>query len=179
MPKLIIVRRTDNEMRIFPGDVYIDIDGNNEGIVRSENLEKILTSGVHHIKMYQSHKYSTFVGFYEVDIDFSDEKDRFIIYTSTLTTDKPGHILVSIFNNYSQIDDLVNRRENQIAIDYQKDAIIENKIVNESKNFNTIMIIAFIILPIIGGIIWFIWYMIEIDTIFDILEYVNVYLNIL
>ena len=55
MGDFFVLRRTQSEIDIFGGDVYVDIDGKNVGIVGKEDLQIQLSPGPHTIKMYKSH----------------------------------------------------------------------------------------------------------------------------
>ena len=40
--KLVFLRRTEKEIQVFGGDVYIDVDGKNVGILSRANQEYII-----------------------------------------------------------------------------------------------------------------------------------------
>jgi hypothetical protein len=49
----IVLRRTKTEALIFGGDVYIDIDGKNVGILGNQDFITNLSQGKHSIRMYK------------------------------------------------------------------------------------------------------------------------------
>ena len=58
---LVFLARTSNEVKVFGGEVFFDIDGKNVGKLSSYSQKIDLPAGNHTIKMYKSHVYDTFI----------------------------------------------------------------------------------------------------------------------
>lgn len=92
MAKLVFLRRTENEIIVFGGDVYIDIDGKNVGLLSRTNIEFEVSSGQHIIKMYKSHSYDTYIGFAESQITMENDEQLMIRYSAPMNTNQPRNL---------------------------------------------------------------------------------------
>ena len=79
MSNFVVLKRTQSEIDVFGGDVYIDIDGKNAGIVQKQNLYFDLSVGKHTSKMYKSHTMGTFIGVSETEIDIIEGEKLYAI----------------------------------------------------------------------------------------------------
>jgi len=108
--KVVFMRRTPKEMELFGGDVYIDIDGKNIGILRTADFTTELENGRHTIKMYKSHKYDTFIGFAETEVNIEEGRDLLVKYSCPMVVTQPGNIIVSDYTSEEQIANAVSER---------------------------------------------------------------------
>ena len=84
MENVTILRRPQSEIKVFGGDVYIDIDGKNIGTVSTQDLRLTLSSGKHTIKMYKSHTMGTFIGVAETEIDIVENEKLYVRFISDI-----------------------------------------------------------------------------------------------
>lgn len=54
MAELVFLRRSEQDIQIIGGTIYIDIDGRNVGILSRTNQVIDVPAGTHTIKMYKS-----------------------------------------------------------------------------------------------------------------------------
>ena len=155
MSKLYVIRRTESEMQIFGGTVFIDVDGKRVGEVRRTNLVIDLTPGKHTIKMYISHTYDTYIGFAEVDIDIESGKDLTAQYTAPITINQPGHIVVSDFISLEQIDNQLKQRENALQEEKKANELRAQITRQNIKNNNNALVFWVVFIPTIIGIIYY------------------------
>ena len=102
--KLIFVRRSDEEINIFGGQVFADVDGKNVATIGRETITIDIPEGKHIIKMYKSHDYGSMIGFAETEITVSDEEKLVFKYSSPMVVTQPGHIVVSDFTSYEKLE---------------------------------------------------------------------------
>ncbi len=140
--KLIFMRRTPKEIEVFGGDIYIDIDGRNIGILSSTDLEHKISTGVHRIKMYKSHSYGSFIGHAEIGIDIKDNEQLLLRYTPPMLINQPGNIIVSDYKCREEVESLAKEQEYRITCDYNLEEEKRRKV--EEKNRNGIIIFAII-----------------------------------
>lgn len=152
MAKLIFLRRTEKEIEVFGGDVYIDIDGKNVGILSRVNQEYDVPAGKHTIKMYKSHSYDTFIGFAESTIEVSVDEQLMIRYAAPMATNQPGNLIISAYDPFKE-NEALRTRDSVIQRDY---AAEEHRKQEQNNKYNTGLII-FICFLIIDAIIWAIW----------------------
>lgn len=100
MPKLIFLRRTQNEVEVFGGEIFVDIDGKNKGKVSFSNLIIDIPDGEHTIKMYKSYKYDTFIGFAEQKVVLGENDEFMVRYSCPTTVNQPGNIDISDYYDY-------------------------------------------------------------------------------
>jgi hypothetical protein len=161
---LVFVRRTKEEVELFGGTVFIDIDGRNIGQLGYEDVTITVNEGFHKIKMYKSHTYNTHIGIAEVDINVIDEK-LLIQYSSPLLVSQPGNIIVSEFKSYSQIEKIINEKETILSNEkYENER--QQKIVEETTKKNSFWIIFWVF--IIPAIIWAIYEIMFWDMMYDL-----------
>lgn len=124
--KLVFVRRSEEKIKIFGGNVYVDLDGKNIGIIDNDNLTIDIEAGKHKIKMYKSHNYGSMVGFAEVELDIKDDEKLAFKYTCPMTITQPGHIIVSDFISYDKIESEL-QNEDIILKNEKKKMILRKK----------------------------------------------------
>jgi hypothetical protein len=152
MAQLIFLRRTENEIKVFGGDVYIDIDGKNVGVLSRANHEMNLPAGEHTIKMYKSHSYDTFIGFAESKITLDEQEQLMVRYTAPMAVNQPGNLIITTYDPTKEAEALEDR-ERAIQRDYNA---AENRKREQNEKYNT-GVILFICFLIFDAIIWAIW----------------------
>ena len=160
--KLIFTRRTSKEIEVFGGIVYIDIDYKNIGELHECDVIVELTAGRHKIKMYKSHTYNTFIGFAEIEVELKENECLVLKYSAPLVVNQPGHIIVSDFVSYQNIEHNL-AKDNQklteeIAAEEKKRELFERE---TNKNNWWIYILIFIV----PFLLWLIHY-IEISSLY-------------
>lgn len=146
------MRRSENEIQIFGGDVYIDIDGKNVGILSRVNQEFDVAEGKHTVKMYRSHSYDTFIGFAESTFNVEADDKLMVRYAAPMAINQPGNLVVSEYDSSKEVE-ILKTRENAIQRDY---AATEHRKQEQNDKYNTGVII-FICFLIVDAIIWAIW----------------------
>lgn len=152
MAKLIFLRRTEKEIQVFGGDVYIDIDGKNVGLLSRVNQEFEISAGKHTVKMYKSHSYDTFIGFAESTINVVEDEQLMVRYAAPMAANQPGNLIISAYDPLKETK-MLRARENAIQRDY---AAAEHRKQEQNNKYNTGVII-FICFLIVDAIIWAIW----------------------
>lgn len=152
MAKLVFLRRTEKEIQVFGGDVYIDIDGKNVGLLSRVNQEFELSAGKHTVKMYKSHSYDTFIGFAESTISVEEDEQLMVRYAAPMAANQPGNMIISAYDPLKETE-MLRARENAIQRDY---AAAEHRKQEQNNKYNT-GIIIFICFLIVDAIIWAIW----------------------
>jgi len=150
--KIVFLRRTKKEIEIFGGEVFIDLDGKNIGILGLQDFIITLKSGVHNIKMYKSHTYNTFIGNAEVEITVNNGEDLLIKYSPPMIVNQKGHIVVSDFNSFVEVESLVKEKEKIITNDDNNAKQI--KLEQEEKSRDSIII--FVIIMVICMVIYWV-----------------------
>ena len=136
-------------MDVFGGDVYIDFDGKNAGIVKKQNLRFDLPVGKHTIKMYKSHTMGTFIGVSETNIDIVEGENLYARYSAPLMVNQPGNIVIAPFSSESELDSIVNDVERSVHTDYTEQQIKIEQTRKESEKNNTNLIIWIFVVPAI------------------------------
>lgn len=152
MAKLVFLRRTEKEIQVFGGDVYIDIDGKNVGLLSRVNQEFEISAGKHTVKMYKSHSYDTFIGFAESTISVEEDEQLMVRYAAPMAANQPGNMIISAYDPLKETE-MLRARENAIQRDY---AAAEHRKQEQNNKYNT-GIIIFICFLIVDAIIWAIW----------------------
>lgn len=147
---LVFLRRTQKEIEVFGGDVYIDINGRNIGILGTTDYTYDVAPGNYKIKMYKSHTYDSFIGHADAEISISDGEKLLVKYSPPMIINQPGNIVISNFESYSQTQNLAIEKENKITIDDSLEK--QKKIDQEQKSQNTV--IMFMVIMIISAIIY-------------------------
>ena len=114
--RLIVLRRTSEEKRVFGGEVFIDVDGVNQGKVDDRNLELEVASGKHKIKMYKSHDFGSYIGIAELELETTDAE--FVLqYSCPMHVQSPGVIKATLLTDEVDLDSLLVSTEERIAED--------------------------------------------------------------
>lgn len=150
--KLIFMRRTPKEIEVFSGDVYIDIDGRNIGVLLSVNLEHEISSGIHKIKMYKSHSFGSFIGHAEIELNIKENEQLLLRYAPPMLINQPGNIIVSDFISMEQVDLIAKEQENIITRDFDLEEEKKQQLEEKTRN-GIIIFIALIIISIIMYVI--------------------------
>lgn len=149
----VILRRTKAEKNVFGGEVYLDIDGKNIGIVDEDHIEVTLSLGVHTIKMYKSHTMGTFIGNAETEIEIMPSERLCARYTPPLMINQPGHIIITQFHDLSELEVIVNNIENTIRYDYAKQQVLNEVNIRQSRKNDTRLLLGIFVVPIMVGLI--------------------------
>lgn len=152
MAKLIFLRRTEKDVEVFGGDVYIDIDGKNVGFLTRVNQEFEIIAGRHTVKMYKSHSYDTFIGFAESTFNVEENEQLMVRYAAPMAVNQPGNVIISAYDSSKELEAL-EVRESVIQRDYMAE---ERRKQEQNNKYNT-GIIIFICFIIFDAIIWAIW----------------------
>ena len=147
--KIVFLRRTPKEKEIFGGEVFIDIDGKNVGILGLNDFIVELGSGKHRFKVYKSHTYDTFIGFAETEINIVDGNDLLIKYSPPMLVNQPGNLVVSDYKSTTQIETIVEEKENRLKDEYEVDEQKKAELREKNELGVTIFIIIMIIIAII------------------------------
>lgn len=156
MPKLYFVHRTESEIAIFGGTVFVDLDGKRVGEVFKSHLIIDVAPGTHIIKMYKSHTYDTFVGFAEVSINVEENKDLTFRYSAPMLVTQPGHIVVADFISLVHIDEQLKRSESMLKQEKQANDLHIQTQNKESEKNNNMLIFWIVVVPIISTLLFFI-----------------------
>lgn len=149
MAKLVFLKRTAKEIEIFGGEVYIDIDGKNIGILRNENIEVPMAEGTHTIKMYKSHTYDTFIGFAESTITLAPEEELMVKYSAPMMVNQPGNMVISAYEP-EKAESVQEERENTMKKDFAAEQTRKQEADEKyKKGVQTVIIITVIV-----AIIW-------------------------
>ncbi len=151
--KIVFMRRTPKEVEIFGGEVFIDIDGKNIGKLGSTDFIVQLENGKHKFKMYKSHTYDTYIGFAETEIDISAGNDILIKYSPPMLVNQPGNLIVSDYHSSSQVDSIVNDKDNKLAKDLKIDVQKKTDIEEKNQRGVTYFIVMVVIIAVIYLII--------------------------
>ena len=155
---LTFLRRTQEEVNVFGGEVYIDVDGRNVGKLGLSDYDVRLSPGKHTIKMYKSHVYDTFIGVAEVEIDITESEHLMLKYSAPMVVSQPGNIVVSEYSRY-KADAEARTRSETIEREYQAEQ--ERKAESSRKGRNAaIIVVVFIVLC------WILW-MVNYSLIWD------------
>ena len=161
--KLILVRRSDEEINIFGGQVFADVDGKNVAVVERETLTVEVPAGTHTVKMYKSHDYGSMIGFAESEITLADGEALVFKYAPPMVVTQPGHITISDFVSYDKIEREVRASAQVIAQEKQaNDQKIQTQQENLKKNYWG-WIILIIVIP---AICWLIYELVFIGAFF-------------
>lgn len=150
--KVVFMRRTQKEIDIFGGIVFIDIDGKNIGQLGTDDFIIDLPEGKHKIKMYKSHTYDTYIGFAETEIDIKANENLLIKYAAPMLVNQPGNIIVSNYISQEDIQEIVQKREEKIVLDHIADERKKAELEEKSRNGVIIFVVIMIIIAIIYGI---------------------------
>lgn len=151
--QLIFIKRSEEEIKIFGGNVYADIDGRNVGIIENKNLVIDIEKGKHTIKMYKSHNYGSMIGFSEINLDVQENEKLTLKYTCPMTVTQPGHIIVSNFVSYDKIENEVKDEDLNLKNEKRENDIKQMESERKTNENNAwIIILVFIIPAIIWGI---------------------------
>jgi hypothetical protein len=150
--KLVFLRRTQKEIEIFGGEVYIDVDGKNIGVLGTSDFNYSVTNGQHKIRMYKSHTYGSFIGSSDAEILVSEGESLLIKYSSPMLINQPGTIIITDFKSSSQTDLIAKERDVKIVTD-DNDAK-QKQYEQEQKSSNGVLI--FVVIMIVSTIIYLI-----------------------
>lgn len=150
MAKLIFLKRTQQEIEIFGGDVYFDIDGKNAGKLLLTNQTIELSAGEHIVKMYKSHTFDTFIGFAEAVINVTDNEQLMVKYSAPMMISQPGNMVISEYTEEKE-QAIIKEREYSIHRDFvatetQKQQADENY----KKGVMTVVWVAVAIAVVLG-----------------------------
>lgn len=163
--KLIFVRRTKAEIDIFGGEVFADVDGRKVATVSQETITYELPAGRHIIKMYKSHDYGSMIGFAESDLDIKEGEVLVLRYAPPLKTTDPGHITVSEFTSYEQIEKEVEESGRIAASEKSK---AERQAKENAENIVKTQTYWWILIFVIPGILWLLYSLFIDSMIFDL-----------
>lgn len=152
--KLIFVKRSQEEINIFGGQVFADVDGKNVATVGTEIITVEVPAGTHRVKMYKSHEYGSMIGFAESEITIGDGDALVFKYSPPMVVTQPGHITISDFTSYEQIESEVSTSAQVMAREKREnDEKIRQQTENMNKNYWGWIILIFII-PAVFWIIY-------------------------
>jgi hypothetical protein len=112
--KLVFLRRTQKEIELFGGDVYIDINGRNIGTLDITDFVYDVRPGKYKIKMYKSHTYDSFIGHAETEITIAENEQLLIKYSPPMLINQPGSIVVSNFESDTQAEHLALKKSEKL-----------------------------------------------------------------
>ena len=113
--KLIFVRRSQEQIDIFGGEVFADVDGKKVATIGTETITYEVPAGRHIVKMYKSHEYGSMIGFAESEFTINDNEALVFNYSPPMKVTQPGHIVVSDFTSYEEIENEVATTAKVIA----------------------------------------------------------------
>ena len=161
--RLIFARRSREEIDIFGGQVFADVDGKNVATIGEETVTIEVPPGTHTIKMYKSHEYGSMIGFAESEVTLADGEALVFRYSPPMVVTQPGHITVSDFVSYEKIESDISNSARAIA--QEKRSNDEKIRKQEEKNNRNIWgwVILIIVIPLL---LWMIYYMVIWGSIF-------------
>ena len=161
--KLIFVRRSQEQINIFGGEVFAEVDGRRVATIGLETITYEVPAGNHIVKMYKSHEYGSMIGFAENEFTIGDNEALVFNYSPPMKTNQPGHIAVSDFTSYEEIEKEVNDTATVIAKEKQE----AERIAEETgKNIAKTQTYWWLLIFVIPGILWFIYEMVTLNSIF-------------
>ncbi len=165
--KIFFVKRSKEEIDMFGGEIYAELDGKKVATISLSNAIVNVTPGRHKIKMYKSHSnYNSLIGFAETEINISENETLVIKYHPPLTVNQPGNIVVSDFESFEKIEQEVrNSAMNYTRIKNEEDEKNRRQDEENEKVNKTIFLLA-IGIPAIGFIFWLIYDLILFKSIF-------------
>lgn len=113
--RFVFVKRSREEINIFGGQVFADVDGVNVATIGEETITVEVPAGKHVVKMYKSHEYGSMIGFAESELTVADGDALVFKYAPPMVVSQPGHITVSNFVSYDKIEDDVRTAAQIIA----------------------------------------------------------------
>lgn len=152
--KLIFICRTKEEIEIFGGQVFADVDGKNVATISTESITVEVLPGTHQIKMYKSHEFGTMIGFAEVNITVSDGEALTFKYNPPMIVTQPGHITVADFVSYEKIQEEVEITSKQLASQKKESDNQKQKAEKDAKNNAWIIVLLVFAIPTIFWIIY-------------------------
>lgn len=161
--RLVFVKRSNEEINIFGGQVFADVDGVNVATIGQETVTVEVPAGKHIVKMYKSHEYGSMIGFAENELTVSDGDALVFKYAPPMVVTQPGHITVSNFISYDKIENDVRAAAQIIAQEKRtNDEKIQQQEENMKKNYWGWIILIFVI----PAICWLIYELILLDMLF-------------
>lgn len=161
--KFVFVKRSNEEINIFGGQVFADIDGVNVATIGQETVTVEVAAGKHIVKMYKSHEYGSMIGFAENEITVSDGDALVFKYAPPMVVTQPGHITVSNFVSYDKIENEVATAAQIMAQEKRaNDEKIQRQEENMKKNYWGWIILIFVI----PAICWLIYELVFLDMLF-------------
>lgn len=118
--KLVFVKRTQEEINVFGGEVYADVDGRNVAVIGTESVTVEVPAGTHKIKMYKSHAYGSMIGFAENELTLEEGETLAIKYSAPMVVTQPGHMTVSDFVSHEEIETKVQVQAQTIVQEIQR-----------------------------------------------------------
>lgn len=164
--KLYFIGRTQSEIDIFGGTVYIDIDGKQIGELGRDIKVVDVGIGVHIIKMYKTHTFNTFIGFAEINLTVEENKDLTLRYVAPMLVNQAGHIVVSDFVSIDQIERQLNVSEHDLSQQKRESDLQFQRQEKQQKENNKALIFWIFTLPVIIGLLYFIIEMAFLDSFF-------------
>lgn len=143
--KIIIVRRTEEEIRIFGGEVFIDIDGINVGTLGEVDFDCSLSIGRHKIKMYKTHSFGAHIGISEAEIDVRKNLPLIVKYSSPMHVNSPGNIRIREYKSNKDIEGIVAETDKTLS----SDRIVNEGIKIKQKDQDTKHIVWVVIFSIL------------------------------
>ena len=164
-PNFLILRRSAAESEVFGGDVYIDIDGKNVGILSSEDFPRELSPGKHVLKMYKSHTMSSFIGVAEKEFEVADGGVLFARYSPPMMASQAGTIILANYESQRQLDELSERIASQLRSDFAKEEQIKTTREEESKKNGAALFAWIFVVPLILGLVYWLVTMNQINSV--------------
>lgn len=159
MGALVFMRRTMAEVEMFGGEVYIDLDGRNIGILGLDDVEIEVAPGRHHVKMYKSHKFETLIGFAESSVEVGEAERILVRYAPPLVISQPGHLVISEYAG-ALVEQLAAQREKSI----KEEAEAEESRKESARAGSEQAVKFFLIITAATALIWFISWQMTIDA---------------
>ena len=143
--KIIFVRRTVEEINIFGGDVFIDINGINVGKLSEEHFEYSLPIGKHKLKMFKTHTFDSDIGISEVEIDLQENIPLIVKYTCPMHVNSPGNIRISEYRCENDLDEIATNTNKALYSERIKNEQIVEKQKKRQKKYEFLVWIFLII----------------------------------
>ncbi len=164
--KLIFVRRSSEQIRVFGGDVFAEVDGKKIATIEHTTITREVTPGKHIVKMYKSHQYGSMIGFAESEFTIGEGETLVFRYSPPMMTDQPGHITMSEFTSYEDIESEV--RDEEKTIEEQESRNLQKQ-KNESKTATYWWLLIFVIPGVLWGLYELVIYMTEMNALSKLL----------
>lgn len=162
--KLVFAKRSQEQIEIFGGEVFADVDGKQIATIGTRNITYEIPAGTHTVRMYKSHSYGSMIGFADNTFTIAEDEALVFKYFPPMKTTQPGHITVSKFTSYDDIDSEVETMGRKIGREKAETDRVEKETQEKIEKNQRLWWIWIIIVP---AIIWVIYEIVIMNSIYS------------